>query len=188
MRPAETTEAILLRRIRFGESGNVLVWLAPEHGKVRTAAREGSRKSGKMHALPDLFYQADQFPRQGNRPAALREVRLIETRTDCVGITAGCWLRRILRSSAIFVRTDMPPQGCSIFCAGRWDTSAAMRRPAVPWCFSRRRRAGSWASDMRTMLSGRSRSMQAGFPQTAAAWRGCWPESGPILNCRGSAG
>lgn len=81
MCPAETTEAILLRRIRFGESGHVLVWLAPEHGKVRTAARQGSRKSGKMHSLPDLFYQAEiQFAAARKSDLhALREVRLIET-------------------------------------------------------------------------------------------------------------
>ena len=39
MSAAETTEAILLRRSRFGETSMVLVWLSPTHGKLRTAAR-----------------------------------------------------------------------------------------------------------------------------------------------------
>lgn len=80
MRAPETTEAILLRRVRFGESGSILVWLAPEQGKVRTAARDGGRKSGKMRILPDLFHHAEiQFAAAKKSDLhALREVRLIE--------------------------------------------------------------------------------------------------------------
>lgn len=81
MRTAETTEAILLRRARFGESSYVLVWLAPGHGKVRTAARGTARKDSKLRGRLDLFYHAEiQFaPSQKSDLNALREVRLLET-------------------------------------------------------------------------------------------------------------
>ncbi len=81
MRTAETTEAILLRRARFGESSYVLVWLAPGHGKVRTAARGTARKDSGLRGRLDLFYHAEiQFAPSGKSDLhALREVRLIET-------------------------------------------------------------------------------------------------------------
>ena len=78
---AETTEAILLRRVRFGESSYVLVWLSPGHGKIRTAARGTARKESKLRGRLDLFYHAEiQFaPGRKSDLHALREVRLLET-------------------------------------------------------------------------------------------------------------
>jgi DNA repair protein RecO len=81
MGAAETTQAILLRRTRFGESGCVLVWLAGDRGKIRTAARGTSRKESGLRGRLDLFYHAEiQFaPSRKSDLHALREVRLIET-------------------------------------------------------------------------------------------------------------
>lgn len=78
---AETTEAILLRRSRFGETSLVLVWLSPSLGKVRTAARGVGRKDSKLRGRLDLFYHAEIHFAPGRRSDlhALREVRLIET-------------------------------------------------------------------------------------------------------------
>lgn len=78
---AETTEAILLRRVRFGESSYVLIWLAPAHGKIRTAARGTARKDSRLRGRLDLFYHAEiQFaPSRKSDLHALREVRLLET-------------------------------------------------------------------------------------------------------------
>jgi recombinational DNA repair protein (RecF pathway) len=59
MPAAETSEAILLRRARFGESSYVLIWLSPEHGKIRTAARGTARKDSKLRGRLDLFYHAE---------------------------------------------------------------------------------------------------------------------------------
>jgi DNA repair protein RecO (recombination protein O) len=81
MNMTQTTEAILLRRVRFGESSFVLVWLTPGHGKVRTAARGTAKKGGGLQGHLDLFFQAEiQFAASRKSDLhALREVRLMET-------------------------------------------------------------------------------------------------------------
>ena len=78
---AETTEAILLRRSRFGETSLVLVWLSPGHGKLRTAARGAGRKDSKLRGRLDLFYHAEIHFSSGTKSDlhALREVNLLET-------------------------------------------------------------------------------------------------------------
>ena len=81
MPAAETTEAILLRRARFGESSYVLIWLSPEHGKIRTAARGTARKDSKLRGQLDLFYHAEVQFAAGRKSDlhALRELKLLET-------------------------------------------------------------------------------------------------------------
>ena len=81
MPAAETTEAILLRRARFGESSYVLMWLSPEHGKIRTAARGTARKDSKLRGRLDLFYHAEVQFAAGRKSDlhALRELKLLET-------------------------------------------------------------------------------------------------------------
>jgi len=81
MSAAETTEAILLRRARFGESSYVLVWLSPDHGKIRTAARGTARRDSKLRGRLDLFYHAEVQFAAGRKSDlhALRELRLLET-------------------------------------------------------------------------------------------------------------
>lgn len=80
-RAAETTEAILLRRSRFAETSLILVWLSPELGKIRTAARGVGRRDSKLRGRLDLFYHAEIHFASGRNPElhALREVRLLET-------------------------------------------------------------------------------------------------------------
>lgn len=87
MHAAETTQAILLRRARFAESSYVLVWLSPDHGKIRTAARGTARRDSKMHGRIDLFYHAEiQFaPSRKSDLHSLREVKLIDTREGLRG-------------------------------------------------------------------------------------------------------
>ena len=79
-----TTEAILLRRIRFGESSYVLVWLAADHGKIRTAARSTARRDSRLRGRLDLFYHAEISVGASSKSDlhSLREVRLIETWED----------------------------------------------------------------------------------------------------------
>ena len=79
--PAETTEAILLRRARFGETSMVLVWLSPDRGKICTAARGAGRKDSKLRGRLDLFYHAEIHfaPARKSDLHALREVKLLET-------------------------------------------------------------------------------------------------------------
>jgi DNA repair protein RecO (recombination protein O) len=81
MPAAETTEAILLRRARFGESSYVLVWLSPDHGKIRTAARGTARPDSKLRGRLDLFFHAEIQFAAGRKSDlhALREVKLRET-------------------------------------------------------------------------------------------------------------
>ena len=81
MPAVETTEAILLRRARFGESSYVLIWLSPEHGKIRTAARGTARKDSKLRGRLDLFYHAEVQFAAGRKSDlhALRELKLLET-------------------------------------------------------------------------------------------------------------
>jgi DNA repair protein RecO (recombination protein O) len=81
MAAAETTEAILLRRARFGESSYVLIWLSPGHGKIRTAARGTARRDSKLRGRLDLFYHAEIQFAAGRKSDlhALREVKLRET-------------------------------------------------------------------------------------------------------------
>jgi DNA repair protein RecO len=81
MSAAQTTEAILLRRSRFGETSQVLVWLAPQLGKVRTAARGSGRKAGGLQAPVDLFFLSEiQFASSKRSDLhSLREVRVLES-------------------------------------------------------------------------------------------------------------
>lgn len=81
MPAAETTEAILLRRVRFGESSYVLVWLSPDHGKIRTAARSTARRDSELRGRLDLFYHAEVQFAAGRKSDlhALRELKLLET-------------------------------------------------------------------------------------------------------------
>jgi DNA repair protein RecO (recombination protein O) len=81
MSAAETTEAILLRRARFGESSYVLIWLSPDHGKIRTAARGTARRDSKLRGRLDLFYHAEVQFATGRKSDlhALRELKLLET-------------------------------------------------------------------------------------------------------------
>lgn len=81
MRAAETTGAILLRRARFSESSYVLVWLSPEHGKLRTVARGTARRDSTLRGRLDLFYYAEIQFAEGRKSDlhSLREVRLLET-------------------------------------------------------------------------------------------------------------
>jgi DNA repair protein RecO (recombination protein O) len=81
MPAAQTTEAILLRRARFGESSYVLIWLSPGHGKIRTTARGTARRDSKLRGQLDLFYHAEIQFAAGRKSDmhALREVKLVET-------------------------------------------------------------------------------------------------------------
>jgi DNA repair protein RecO (recombination protein O) len=81
MPAAQTTEAILLRRARFGESSYVLIWLSPGHGKIRTTARGTARRDSRLRGRLDLFYHAEIQFAAGRKSDlhALREVKLVET-------------------------------------------------------------------------------------------------------------
>ena len=81
MPAAETTEAILLRRARFGESSFVLIWLSPDHGKIRSAARGTAKRDSKLRGRLDLFYHAEIQFAAGRKSdlSALREVKLLQT-------------------------------------------------------------------------------------------------------------
>jgi DNA repair protein RecO len=81
MPAAVTSEAILLRRARFGESSVVLVWLSPAHGKIRTAARGTARRESRLCGRLDLFYHAEiQFAVSRRSDLhALRELKLLGT-------------------------------------------------------------------------------------------------------------
>ena len=98
---AETTEAILLRRSRFGETSLVLVWLSPAHGKLRTAARGAGRKDSKLRGRLDLFYHAEIHFAPGRKSDlhALREVRLLQTwdglRTDYARLLAASYFAEL---------------------------------------------------------------------------------------------
>ena len=81
MPAAETTEAILLRRARFCESSFVLIWLSPDHGKIRSAARGTAKRDSKLRGRLDLFYHAEIQFAAGRKSdlSALREVKLLQT-------------------------------------------------------------------------------------------------------------
>ena len=81
MPAAETTEAILLRRARFGESSYVLIWLSPDHGQIRTAARGTARRASNFRGRLDLVYHAEVQFAAGRKSDlhALCELRLLET-------------------------------------------------------------------------------------------------------------
>lgn len=81
MKAAETTQAILLRRARFSESSYVLIWLAPDQGKLRTVVRGTAKRGSTMRGRLDLFYLVEiQFAEAKKSDLhSLREVRLLET-------------------------------------------------------------------------------------------------------------
>lgn len=87
MATAATTEAVLLRRYRFADSGLVLVWLSSEHGKIRTALRSSRSRDGQARPVPDLFYHAEILfaPNRKSDLATLREWKLLEARDPLRG-------------------------------------------------------------------------------------------------------
>lgn len=91
----------MLRRSRFGESSFVLVWLSPEHGKLRTAARGTARRDGGLCGRLDLFYHAEVLFVAGKKSDlhSLREVKLLETwealRGDYVRLLAASYFAEL---------------------------------------------------------------------------------------------
>lgn len=75
----ETTRAILLRKVRYGESSLVITWLSENCGKLKTAAR-GALRPGSTIGRLDLFYEVELLhvpPRRGELHA-IREAHVLE--------------------------------------------------------------------------------------------------------------
>ena len=173
MPAAQTTEAILLRRARFGESSYVLIWLSPGHGKIRTTARGTARRDSRLRGRLDLFYHAEIQFAAGRKSDlhALRGSSWSKLGRPCGGITPGCWPLPTSPSCAIFcLNRPTPRRIFSIFCGGRSYTFAPMTRRGARWNFSRRRPAACLVSGMPATRWARSRRTPDGFRRTGGAW------------------
>lgn len=78
----QTAEAILLRRIRFGDSSLIVSWLTREHGKIKTIAKGATRPKSSFSGRLDLFFTAEILYQESRRSeiSTLREVHLLKTR------------------------------------------------------------------------------------------------------------
>jgi DNA repair protein RecO (recombination protein O) len=54
-----STQAILLRRIRLGDTSWIVTWLTHAHGRLKTAAKGARRPRGPFAGKLDLFFLAD---------------------------------------------------------------------------------------------------------------------------------
>jgi len=78
----ETTDAILLRRTRFGDTSFMITWLTRDQGRITTAAKGAQRPKSVFSGKLDLFFECEiQFVRSKKSTAhTLREVALIAPR------------------------------------------------------------------------------------------------------------
>lgn len=74
----ENTDAILLRRTRFGDTSFIITWFTLSHGKMKTAARGVQKAKSLFAGKLDLFFECEiQFTRSKKSAVhALKEVRL----------------------------------------------------------------------------------------------------------------
>jgi DNA repair protein RecO (recombination protein O) len=74
----ENTDAILLRRTRFGDTSYIITWFTLTHGKITTAARGVQRPKSPLAGKLDLFFECElQFTHSKKSAVhSLREVAL----------------------------------------------------------------------------------------------------------------
>jgi len=75
----ENTEAILLRRTRFGDTSFIVTWFTLAQGKLQTAARGAQRPKSPLAGKLDLFFECEiQFTRgKKSTVHTLREAALL---------------------------------------------------------------------------------------------------------------
>jgi DNA repair protein RecO (recombination protein O) len=77
----ETTQAILLRKIRLTETSLIVTWLTETEGKLKTVAKGARSTRSRFGGLLDLFHLCEiQIARSRKSELhGLREVRLIKS-------------------------------------------------------------------------------------------------------------
>jgi DNA repair protein RecO (recombination protein O) len=78
----ETTTAILLRRVKYGDTSLIVTWLTARHGVLKTIAKGARAPKSTFAGRLDLFYEAEiSFARSRKSEIhTLREVALCDTR------------------------------------------------------------------------------------------------------------
>lgn len=134
-------DAIVLRRVNYGEADRVLTVLTREHGKVGVIAR-GSRKAGaKMASQTDLLAQARmQFSSGRGSLLTLTQAQLTSTATvisdpirmACAGLIAEM-------ADAVLETDHADSDAYDLIAAAISDalTATADPRTAVIWCARR---------------------------------------------------
>lgn len=101
----QTTEAILLRKIRFGDTSLIVTWLGKETGKVRTMAKGATRPKSPFAGRLDLFFTAEiqYVENRKSELQTLREVKVTSTRdglrTRYVNVQMGAYFVELIESA-----------------------------------------------------------------------------------------
>jgi DNA repair protein RecO (recombination protein O) len=79
--PAETLNAVLLRRTRFSDTSLIISWFSRERGKLKTVAKGALRAKSNFAGKLDLFFQCELSVSWSQRSElhTLREVMLSES-------------------------------------------------------------------------------------------------------------
>ena len=81
----ETTDAILLRKIKLTESSLIVTWFTEAHGKLKTVAKGARRPKSPFAGRLDLFYAAEiNFSR--SRKSELHILREVAVRDSREGL------------------------------------------------------------------------------------------------------
>ncbi len=78
----ETTPAILIRKIRFGDTSLIVTWFTAAHGKLKTLAKGALRPKSRLAGTLDLFFDCEiSFSRSAKSDLhSLRECALTDPR------------------------------------------------------------------------------------------------------------
>lgn len=78
----EITEAILLRRRRYGETSLILSWITADQGRLKTIAKGARKPGGPLSGRTDLFFRAEIAYRRSSKSDlhTLTEVHLLDAR------------------------------------------------------------------------------------------------------------
>jgi DNA repair protein RecO (recombination protein O) len=78
----ETTPAILLRKIRFGDTSLIVTWFTLAHGRIKTVVKGALRPKSRFSGVLDLFFECEiSFARSARTELhTLREAVLLDAR------------------------------------------------------------------------------------------------------------
>ena len=171
--PLYTTDALILRSYKLGESDRIVVFLTRDRGKKRGVARNARQSRRRFGgALEPLTLRPRRLPgARAARPGAARLRRAARDRRCLAGGRRGARLRRLLRRADRRVGAGGRPERAAVSgWARRWSTAMAARRPD--------RSAGAVFRALAAAAAGRLRAGPRLSPRRAAflsAARTCRP-------------
>ncbi len=81
MKPAEhvilfSTQAIILRRVEYGDYDYIITFMTPSHGKISAIAKNAKKSIKRFSGVLELFYELDIVVRKGRKISFLEEASI----------------------------------------------------------------------------------------------------------------